>query len=202
MDRNKEPLLLIYSSLYNKGKIEIVNMGWGEVIDPIMTLTQIANKNMDPVPVIQISTFFNEVNVDVSDHLPLDTSETVPVTGIITYSTEEGATREVLFEVDVPLWNIPKPAIAVHPSYYYDLMLTSDESEYTELFPVAHGIRPGDIDLFVIRLAADKSAQYDLEFSFVAVGGDVLQANGVLLEILVPRTHDRTELRDGVSWKD
>src|SRR5690606_621910 len=54
--------------------------------------------------------------------------------------------------------------------------------------PISQSLKPGDADHFLLRVGTNKSATFELEFTFVAAGGEQIPGDSVSVEIFVPRT--------------
>ena len=74
------------------------------------------------------------------------------------------------------------------PNYTYELFLEAGRSGYTRNLPLHQEMSPGATDHFLIRIGTDKSARFDLIFSFRTTGGAHLPEVPVLLDVFVPRT--------------
>lgn len=74
------------------------------------------------------------------------------------------------------------------PTCLYDLKLKAGESNNTNYLPISQEIKPGESDHFLIRVASDKSARFDLTFSFLTTGGKEIPGREVVLDLFVPRS--------------
>jgi len=77
---------------------------------------------------------------------------------------------------------------AEEPSYFYDLLLEAGKQGYSKPVPISQSLRPGEADHFVVRIASNKSARFDLDLSLKDASGRVLPLQTVHLDLFVPRS--------------
>ncbi|MAF66866.1 MAG: hypothetical protein CMJ84_14575 [Planctomycetes bacterium] len=196
---NTEPVLIIEEDFCNVGKFDIINEGWGKVIDPTVEfgITNVgAYDSNSPLEgrkeSIRIDTFFERATVEVGGYVPanLRGANLVTAFGTIHYTTEDGDQRAVKFKTRVSLV-APGPGAPAPPTYTYDVFLEAGKSGYTELVPISQTVEANSVDHFLLRVATDKSARFDLDFSFRVAGGEELAGESVSMDIFVPRTQQR-----------
>lgn len=195
---NTEPVLIIEENFYNVGNFDVINEGWGKVVNPTfdfgITSTDSCEKDQtleaDKIS-IHKETFLEETRVSIIDYVPSDLlgHPSVCVFGEIYYTNQSQEERTIKFKTRVSLIepgaDLPQP-----PNYLYDVFLEAGKSNYSMSLPISQEIKPGEVDHFLVRVATDKSAQFNLAFSFRAVGGIELPANEVFLDIFVPRSQE------------
>jgi hypothetical protein len=192
---NTDPVIVIQENEYNVGKLAIVNEGWGKVIDPSLDfgITKEGACNAFPQDERGIhltrNTFNREDNVLISEYVPsfLQSDNAVCVFGEIQFTTESGVKRSLKFTTLVSLIS-PGPALPAPPDYLYDLFLKAGEAGYTTRIPISEKVNPGDVDHFLIRIGTDKSATFNLAFSFLSEPVVTLPSTQVLLSVFVPRS--------------
>lgn len=54
--------------------------------------------------------------------------------------------------------------------------------------PISQSLQPGKADHFVVRIASDKSARFDLALSLKDASGRILPLQDVHLDLFVPRS--------------
>ncbi len=194
---NREPVLMIGHG----ASLIFSNQGWGDVHKPQVrygvTKGEGCEKlDVDKTPTSQTKTlpaFSDQSEAIEFDYESvknlMDEGDDVCVYGEIKYTTDEGNARAVKFKVRVNLEGLGD-AGEDKPVYFYDASLPAGEAGYTRRVPLTHKhtIKPGEVDHFVIRIATNKSAQFELKFSFRDVGGMEIPTDNVLLDIFVPRT--------------
>jgi hypothetical protein len=197
IERVDESLLRIYSPWDNSvGKFFLVNEGWAAIQELWMEYSiRSIRKCNDVSPdthVLQIPTLSEDTVIDLLGLLPheLRNDRSVCVVGSVRYKSG-GLPVHFPFKIVVPLELETVMYSLMTPSYEYDLFLDENESGSIRIVPVQHELRPGDTDMFTIRVGTSRSVRTDLDFSFRAVGGQLLQGGSVKLDILVPRTDAR-----------
>jgi hypothetical protein len=193
---NAEPILIIQEKFSNVGRFRIINEGWGGVIDPTIEFGITSIEAYDgnfPLEgrkeTIRIDTFLDEATVEVARHVPANLlgANRVAVFGTINYTTEEGDARAVMFKTRVSLVS-PGMGAPAPPSYTYDIFLEAGRSGYTTRVPTSQVVEAASVDNFLMRIATDKTARFDLNVSLRINGGEELAGGAVTMEIFVPRT--------------
>jgi hypothetical protein len=210
---NKEPIVLISApELDSEGDFYISNQGWGAMIDPVVKFA-VTPVNLcgsfraeDLTNVIHIPTLSGEAHLKILEYVPasLSNARQVCMSGEISYGTENQEKRTVKFEAPVTIQFHPLglPSIARY-TYKYDLFLDiARQGGYTRRIPIRHEIKSGDSDVFLIEIGAAKSADFELGFSFRAVGGQTLPGGSVLLHIFVPRSEASSIAKKGDRLSD
>jgi endonuclease YncB( thermonuclease family) len=194
---NREPLLTVTST---DNYLVLFNEGWGDVVNPHIDLgiTKMSSEGKDPATLFEGSklsvdeqSFSESMQLRISDFVPdhLKDEFQVQVFGELKYETEDSKNRSVKFIAPVSLKRtITKGSGYSPPSHLYEVLLEPGKSGYTKRVPLSQEIRPGATDVFTIQIGAVKSASFDLEFSFRAVGGIRLPGNRFVLDLLVPRS--------------
>jgi hypothetical protein len=189
------PVLIIEENPYKVGYFSMLNEGWGPVLDPKLDL------NIAPLQAygffpkdgpwcrLQVADFVEGADINIDGLVPLHLrgQDKVTVFGILRYRTTSGGANVLSFQNRVSLVR-PGPGRSAPPSYLYDLFLEAGKAGYTKHLSLAQEIGPGESDHFLIRLGTDKSAVFDLQFSFKTTDGRYLPRKDVLLEVFVPRT--------------
>ena len=185
-----EPVLVVDDLSVNK--IALVNEGWGDVVNPVVTFgvndvvegggvsTYEAEPHTEAIP-----TFTDGAAIPIKPYIParLQDDDKVMVEGRIVYGAA-ASRKTVRFKTRVALEIIPKAAPP--PSYLYEVHLKAGVTPQTVLVPTNQVIDKSDN--FLIRVATDKSARFKLRVSFREVGGGMVPANDLLLDIFVPRS--------------
>ncbi len=77
----------------------------------------------------------------------------------------------------------------------YVIYLEAGKSGYVKTREIALEVPPGKAEYFLIRIATDKSAQFDLAVALKAVGGQPIPVDDVTLDVLTP-VYDPLNRRD------
>lgn len=193
---DREPVLVIPYSY----DLVFVNEGWGNVIDPRVEFG-IAEKAACATPAIDDALRPNAVSLDsfnqASAAIPIRVGGYVPATfqgqedvcvyGVIAFTADDRERRSLKFRARVPIGEGGFGA-AEEPSYFYDLFLKAGVTGQSQHVPVSQTIKPGEADHFVFRIAADKSARFDLGLSLRDAGGAIIPLQDVHLDLFVPRS--------------
>jgi hypothetical protein len=178
------------------------NEGWQDLLTPTVeydvTDTRSCNKvnfantkYTRQLPTIQDSTSIDisQEILDFESHTPASTrypdGQFVCVFGRVNYKTTTSPARNMTFRTWVAVQDLP--GLSTVPVAIYGVVLEAGKQGYTKWLSVSHEIKPGESDLFLLRVKADRWAQFDLGFSFRTTEGNYLPGNDVLLEIFVPR---------------
>lgn len=196
---NKEPVLIIRENFWNIGKIELWNEGWGDMVNAVIHFNLFkSNTYYSELPFentsksINIGTFSKQTEVSVIDHVPpeLQKEKLVCVFGVIRYTTEGREERAVRFQTQVSLVK-PGPGLPRPPEYLYDVFLKAGKAGYVKNVPISQEINPGEADHFLVRIATDKSARFNLALEFRDAGNSRIAEKPVELEVFVPRSQTR-----------
>lgn len=190
-----DPVILIEDNPYKVGYFSIINEGWGRLVSPKLKLQIASETAYGSFAVtgeqhnLEVPSFLETADVRIESYVPSDlqNEKRVAVFGDLEYQTERGGSNRLRFRTRVSLVR-PGPGLPAPPNYLYDLFLEAGRSGYTKNVPVSQEIKPGQTDHFLIRIGTDKSACFDLTFSFHTVGGARLPDRQVLLDIFLPRT--------------
>ena len=144
---------------------------------------------------IQVPTFTKRAMIDVSHYIPsaLSSEPDACVCGELSYETEDREKRIFRFKLEVPIAkhvgsSLYEKNIMFPPHYTYDVFLEGGKYNYTERIPISHEIKAGDADSFIVRLATDRSTQFNLTVSFLSLGGKSLPSKNIVIDLFVPRT--------------
>jgi hypothetical protein len=192
---NTDPVIVIQEDKYNIGHFAIVNEGWGRVINPTFDVgverQSACNTFPSDTPNIHVtrSTFDEGDNVPIIQDVPpsLRSEKAVCVFGEMQFTTESAVKRSLKFDTLVSLVK-PGPGAPAPPDYLYDVFLRAGEAGYTKRIPISEEVKPGEVDHFLIRIGTDKSASFNLTFSFVSRPASSLSPTQVRLSVFVPRS--------------
>lgn len=175
------------------------NEGWGRVKDPRVELG-IAKAQACGTPALEsaprpfslsLDSFADAVTIPVrlGEKVPrsYEGQEDVCAHGVMTFTTDAGEQKALKFQARVVIGEGGFGA-AEEPSYFYDLLLEAGKQGYSKPVPISQSLRPGEADHFVVRIASDKSARFDLDLSLKDASGRVLPLQTVHLDLFVPRS--------------
>jgi hypothetical protein len=175
-------------------KVAFVNEGWGDVANPILTFRTHALDSGKaqappawPLHSLKLATFAENCLVKLDKYVPpeLEDKDRVAVTGDLEFGKPERR-QKVLFSTTTLLKG--EYQVAVPPTWEYDLPLTTGKTPNIVRTSVSHLLEPGKADQFLLRVASDKSAHYDLECSIRLSDSRQLPAQRAVLDLLVPRS--------------
>jgi hypothetical protein len=192
---NTDPVIIIEYNPYKVGYFSIINEGWGQVVSPRLKLQIAPVESYDafssvlPQHEVQLATFFEEADVRIESYVVDDLRDqrVVAVFGELEYHTESNRPQWLRFRTKVSLVH-PGPGFPAPPNYTYDLFLEAGHSGYIRNLPLHQEMPPRATDHFLIRIGTNKSARFDLVFSFRTTAGTRLPEKSVLLDVFVPRT--------------
>jgi len=111
---------------------------------------------------------------------------TVCALGQLAYKTEDGDKEVFNFRMLVNLNPLGAGAPAP-PTYTYDVFLPAGKANYKINVPISQVIPPGMTDHFLLRIATDKSAHFNLRVSLYDTEEKTLAESDVDLRTVVPR---------------
>jgi hypothetical protein len=195
---NTDPVILIHEDLNNVGHFEIVNEGWGKVLKPSFRLGIASRSACDAFPTKEPTEFISRDTFDGGDNVPIASfvpiglrgERVVCVFGTMQFATESGAQKSLKIYTLASLVQ-PGPGAPRPPDYLYDVFLKAGEAGYSKRIPISEAVKPGDVEHFLIRIGTDKSASFDLAFSFTAKPTTLKQSTAVGISIFVPRSQVR-----------
>lgn len=218
-----EPVPVISRPSPPEWELQIVNEGWGKIINPRITfqlaargtyLSSMLNEWISEKYERQMQTFTDMAMFSLKEYLPdalrsypqstynqyntLD-SATLKIFGNISYQTEAYDERLVRFETEPCRLSLHAPF--VEPTYTYDVFLQAGRSGYTQHLSLAQEIKPGSSDHFLFRMASDKSALFHLTFSFRAVDEREIQSRKAILDIFVSRSEGHYRRRRSEAYR-
>lgn len=193
---DSEPVLVIPYSY----DLTFQNEGWGKVNNPradfgIADARACGTPALEraPRPISVSLASFDQASapipVRLGENVPMEYEgqEDVCVHGVMKYTTDGGEPRELKFQAKVVIGEGGFGG-AEEPSYFYNLFLEAGKAGYSKPVSISQSIQPGDADHFVLRIASDKSAKFDLDLSLKDAGGKVLPLQTVHLDLFVPRS--------------
>jgi hypothetical protein len=171
--------------------IVLVNHGWGDVEDAKLTFT-IADPARSPPFVsapreIALGTFGASKVASIVKHVPPEIGDTdlAQIAGTLEYGPA-GQRQTLKLATTVRLrttYGKPLP-----PGEAYDLFFTAGESgRIVADLPTAHQIKPGEAEALDLRISTDKSSLTNVRMSFLTAEGEEIPANGLTLDLFVPR---------------
>ncbi len=145
--------------------------------------------------------------IDVAGLVPPSLQSTTPefgeflcVLGVLDYETQTGEERSVRFKTRIRQFG-QSTAASISPSDEHYVFLEAGSSGHVESISVDYAVQPNGVEHFLLRIATDKSASFDLTVGLQAIGRDLLLADHVGLTILTPVTDTyflrNRELRHG-----
>jgi len=118
----------------------------------------------------------------------------VCVFGELNYKNEAQVNRQFRFFTEVYLGE-PLPTAPAPPTAFYELYLEAGKEDYVLNIPLAQSIKPGEIDHFLVRVATNKSAVFDINMKMIDTGGNVISNENVNLDIIIPRPKRTRDIR-------
>jgi hypothetical protein len=185
-----EPVLAIAENTVNGGLI--MNEGWGEVIDPVLMfrihrLKKDEDSDTAERHTLELATFAQDKTVRLAKYVPqeLRDESAVAVSGELEFGPAKQRKKVPFRTTMIFQTTFGSP---VNPSQQYDLALTAGKAPAALRIPIAQNLKPGEADQFLLRVASDKSAHYELKLSLRCMDGQQLPAQKLLLDVFVPRT--------------
>jgi hypothetical protein len=197
-----EPVLVIARDAVNG--IMLINEGWGPVIDPALTFKiQAPDKNAKDITAerhtLELPTFSADRMVRLNKYIPkeLEDQPTLLVTGEIEFGPA-GKRKKTPFSTTMLTRSTVEHLVP--PSQRYDLGLTAGKAPETHRIPISHNLKAGEADHFLVRVASDKSAHYELTLRIRRIDGEFLPEQKVILDLFVPRSAaKRVEKAPGIE---
>jgi hypothetical protein len=188
---NREVVLTIDDGSTNT--LVLVNHGWADVEDARLVFTIAGGGRDGAKPVVSapqelsLGTFAASKVVPIVKYVPreLADADTANVDGEIEYGPA-GQRRTVKIATTVKLRT--RPGKPLPPSDAYDLFFKSGETgRIVADLPVAHQIKPGEAEALDLRISTDRSSTTSMSLSFLTAEGEEIPANGLTLDLFVPR---------------
>ena len=192
---DRDPVLVIP---YGYG-LTFQNEGWGKVKDPRVEFG-IAESQACGTPALENASHPLAVSLNSFEDaatIPVRLGEEVPQSyegqekvcahGVMKFTTDGGERKTLKFQARVEIGEGGFGA-AEEPSYFYNLFLEAGKQGYPKPVPISQSLQPGEADHFVVRIASDKSARFDLDLSLKDASGRILPLQAVHLDLFVPRS--------------
>jgi hypothetical protein len=126
------------------------------------------------------------------------TDSPVCAIGDLHYKTEDGKADIFLFKTAVffvrPGFGAPEP-----PTFRYDVFLESNKNSYSTTLPISQSIKPKDVDHFLLRIASDRSASFDMEVTIKDASERAVWSKHVVLNYFLPSSVTRRQLEAAAS---
>jgi hypothetical protein len=187
-DLRREVVLTVDDGSTNT--IVLVNHGWADVEDArlVLTFADPGRGGVVSAPrQLSLGTFAASKVVPIVKHVPPELAEAdlVNVAGEIEYGPVAHR-RSVKVSTTVKLRTVSgKP---LPPSEAYDLYFTAGETgRIVADLPTAHQIKPGEAEALDLRISTDRSSTTRMTMSFLTAEGEEIKANGLALDLFVPR---------------
>jgi hypothetical protein len=184
----------------SQSNLIITNQGWGEVIDPILTLSVSEVEGTfslfaEERHTVKLEPFSHIKQVPIRDFVPerLRGMDLVKVSGALEYG-RPGARQSVKYTTRVLQHILAGRASA--PSAGYNAFFRAGESGkqvVVDLQPPQE-MKPGETEVFLIRLRSDKSSTTLMQVDFQTIEGRTIRGNEFKIDMFVPR-----DLR--AAWK-
>jgi hypothetical protein len=171
--------------------IVLVNHGWADVEDAKLVFT-IGDSARTPPFVsapreLALGTFAASKIVPIVKYVPRELADTdvADIDGEIEYGPP-GHRQTLKLATTVRLqttYGKPLP-----PGEAYDLFFTAGETgRIVADLPTAHQIKPGEAEALDLRISTDRSSTTSMKMSFLSAEGQEIPANGLTLDLFVPR---------------
>ena len=205
---NIDPVLLFKRT---PDGIYIYNEGWGMVLNPVIRFRMTGGglsrfggefwnpESLENIPsdgrefTLKLDSFTNKRFISVSTFFRyFPEIESVYkgwgiLTGSIQYYSEKHEEHVVKFAISIYPDN--NAGASLPPTEKYDIELESGKSkDYLYQGSFTHSIKSGEADHFVFKVKPDKSARFNLAFSFPTVGGPDIPSDEIVLDTFVPRS--------------
>jgi hypothetical protein len=187
-----EPLLVWDDHSFTQ--LVIRNEGWDPVKKARLSVDVTASNECDRMPApsryartVDLADFDGHTFVPILDYVPsrYRADPSVCVFGTMSYKAG-GVERQVSYHTRV---RQEVRATAGHPpSNFYDVKFNASKRSEVVRRPLEQEIAPGGSDHFVVRVAVDRSARFDLHVSLRAIGARQIQEHDYRMELFVPRS--------------
>ncbi len=188
---NHDPLFVAQSR--GGGYVSIINEGWGPPLlneEGTLEATLELGDNhggfierqvaLDEFFTIDCSKCLTQKDLRLARNQP----EGRPFKASIHYSTPSGKTKTFRCEGMVDF--SPPPAPYFPPTREpYDVFLPAGKEGFQTIVPLSQVIPAGGVDHFEIRIATDKSAQFELQIQFKDVSGNIIADRQVALTTFI-----------------
>ena len=135
-----------------------------------------------------MESFNDYLDIDISKHIPKKFEDIGHLCVLAEIEYKDSENNPHIEKLKSEIWFVDdEEAKKRFPSYEYDLALKAGESSVTKYLSISHEIKPGDTDYFVIRIATNKSSQFELNFSFRTAEKVELKGEDISLEVFIPR---------------
>lgn len=204
-EKNDEPILRSYSNFYNPNEFEIINDGWGDVIDPVVNVSmaevEACSKNGDKKSigneVFEPGSFSDQTTVRFNNALVdsilnrLQEKSALCATADIHYS--DSGDQKHISKLKTILWLKKAEDSRIYPSlasptYRYNLYLDPNVNLSTISLPISQSITPGNVDNFTVEVASSRTAKFYISFLFKSADGVELNSDSIILNLFLPRS--------------
>ena len=169
--------------------IVFVNHGWGDVEDAKLefTLADPKSRFVSPPQEVRLGTFSASKIVPIAKFIPPELASVgeANVAGTLAYGPAEQH-QTLKFTSRVQLQTQSKKPLK--PAEAYDLYFTAGEKgRIVADLPTAHQVKPGEAEVFDLRISTDRSSTTQIKMSFLTADGQEIPANQLTLNLFVPR---------------
>lgn len=191
-DRIEVPIPGISTGDY--AKLIVWNEGWDELVDAVIRLSPAISPDSDFPSQFAFTSAAGTIRDrkvlpfgDLARYMP-ESFRSVDVAGEIEHGSAEH--RQIVpFRTTMSL--VP-PMVAsgapLEPTYTYPTVLEAGKSDETRIIPISQVIKPGEADHFLIQLAANQSARFDLNVTVYDADRQIAAQQPVHLNLFVPRS--------------
>lgn len=194
-----EPIPIFKENFWNVGNVEVVNEGFGNIVNPEFTFKILDATKAETITSYDdliFSKFFDGeydgLDFPIKDLISEELLEkldlpVVCVMGIMSYQLPSGRKHSVKFKTRVSL-RMPPPGVPAPPTYEYDLFLEAGKYGYTKEINISQAIKPSEFDHFLLKVATDKYADFDINLKVVSLSGHEFVKEDMGLTIFVPKS--------------
>lgn len=190
----------LYSNFYEPNAFEIINDGWGKVIDPVVNVSlaeiETCSKSQEEGSIrnelFKPGSFVDQTTIKINDSLDrLQGKSALCATANINYFDLEHL--EHSSKLKTILWLKQAGDSGIYPSlipptYRYSLFLDPNITSKTISLPISQSISPGDTDNFIIEVSSSSTAKFSLSFLFKSADEVELNSDSLMLDLFLPRS--------------
>jgi len=193
-----EPILIAEERY--EGRLSIINEGWGPVHNPSlefrMEVPPVQGATDGPITVsktVTLEDFDQRSGLNFAQYLPAHLDAMVlrdtrcALSAVLSYKNAEGADRLFPFLAVVNFGPPPLSFVPASP-VIYDVRLFGGVAPTTVRIPISQLANARGVDDFLVRVASDRSAEFEFAITLRSVDGKTFQAGNFVLDTFIPRS--------------
>jgi hypothetical protein len=211
-EKNDKPILSLSSNFYNPNEFEIINYGWGEVINPVVNVSMAeieacsksGEGNSIRNDVFKPGSFTDKITIKFNRVLDNNILNRLQGKSALCATVDvhyfDSGYQKYSSKLKTILWLKKAGDSGIHPyisgihpymvppTYRYNLFLDPNVNSSNISLPISQSISPGNTDNFIVEVSSSRTAKFFISSLFKSADGVELNGGSIILDLFLPRS--------------